>query len=178
MHKWLSFIFPTVICERCLWLKRIGIALAVVETGEKMGKGGISVIKTVISHHSPGNLCSGKTQFFEVSKFGILSSRCTCHSLCLEHLVPNSLLQNLYLSLTQASSFWNPSLSISCWGVRLSSCSHSTRWGYLTKHPTLHRPLPICPRLLVCVIFATGSDLLLAPEQLVRGLALKKYINS
>lgn len=163
MHKWLSFIFPTGICERCLWLKRIGIALAVVETGEKMRKGEISAIKTVISHHPPGNLCSGKTQFFAVSKFGLFSSHCTYHSLCLEHLVPNSLLQNLYLSLTQASSFWNPSSSIPRWGVRLSSCSHSTRWGCLTKHHTLYRSLTyLSPFTCLChicywFIFATGS---------------------
>lgn len=140
--------------ERCLWLRRIGIASAAVRPGEKMEKWRIFAIETVISHHPHRQSTLCQTQLFAVSQIW--------HTLVPWHmpfslpatLTPNSLLQTLYFSFR----FWlkHPPSGILSYLPHARVCS-------LLRVPIAHNEVVYqnithyLPPLLVYVLFATAS---------------------
>lgn len=128
------------------------------------GKGGIFALQTAAAHHSHKQsmlwpnpvVCSVPNLAYSLC-FAILSP---------EHMFLKSLL--VLQALAQASSFWNPFLSIPQESERLSPVFPTACWEMSTETPLRHT-VPSSTVRGMCLFY-----LLLPPQQLARGLVLNR----
>lgn len=129
VYKWYILSFPQVFIflRDVYWVGSYWV-------GVEDGKGGnICHKSSLILRFLTCHVLSGQTGGLQFCRSGIVFL-CTCHSLCLEHLFPNCLLQSFYLSYRLEAFLIYPRL-----GWELLLCSPEN-YGYIYKNTITHLP--------------------------------------